>query len=412
MNIRYIINAVRRFGIKGIIDYFFRKPKERAFRRYLESTLRSEAPERGVTLIACFDYPGSLSKVMRDFAIMLKQAGIPYQTLNISCNNPIPRQELEFFLTPENEFCLNKYSHIITMRDARQYPATGCKTHCIEFWELEDGFVECCPEALRAQNVLALSDFNHNVFRKLLPPSIGVQKILYPFQFRHSPLAPSDVTREKYGMSTEDFVVFFNFDYTSSYFRKNPEGILQAFSKALKKEPNVKIVFKTMRAKACKAMSDRLRALACELGLSKNLITIDNFIPQEDLANLTNACDVYMSLHRGEGFGLGIAEAMSLGKAVIVTDYSSTTEFCSSTNAMLVPYELVPIRPEQLDNDAYRYATLWAEPDIDSAAKALRKLYDDSAYREDLGRRACANIKKLFSIDNFRKSVEEFLDAN
>jgi len=206
-------------------------------------------------------------------------------------------------------------------------------------------------------------------------------------------------------------MVFFNFDYASSYYRKNPEAILQAFRKAFSESDNAVLVFKTIRAKACKAMSDQLHALAEKLALSSRLITIDDFIPQEDLVNLTNASDAYISLHRGEGFGLGIAEAMTLGKPVIVTDYSATTEFCNAENAMLVPYKMVPVRPDQIDVDPYKYVTSWAEPDIDAAAKALRRLYEDPQLRATLVNNAQAFISNYFSVENFKKSVESFLDS-
>ena len=409
MNFAYILNAIRRFGIKGIVEYLLRKPSEYIFYRFLQSTLRPEAPERGITLITCFDFPGSLSKVMRDFAIMLKQANIPYQALNIPCKTPIPNHETYFFLTPKEEFCANKFTHIITMRSPLQSPDARCAVHSIEFWEFEDGFVESCPEALKAKNVLALSDFNFAVFKNLLPETIGVKKILYPFQFRHKSLAQREVTRQKYGIGIDDFVVFFNFDYASSYFRKNPEGILYAFSKALKDKPNTRIVFKTMRAKACITMSARLHSLSAKMGLSSRLTTIDDFIPQEDLVNLTNACDVYMSLHRGEGFGLGIAEAMSLGKPVIITDYSSTTEFCNKYNSIPIPYKLIPTRRDQLDVAEYHHVSKWAEPDIDSAAAALTELYNNPSKRETLGRRAKDFIEQYFSPDNFKRSIDIFL---
>ncbi len=412
MNLPYIFNAVRRFGIKGIFDYFLRKPREHAFNKSIKTTLRSGLPERGITLISCFDFPGSLSKVMRDFAIMLKQANIPYQTLNMPCKTPIPDSETKSFLTPKEEFCANKFSQIVTMRFPLKTPDERCKVHSIEFWEFEDGFVESCPEALQAQNVLALSDFNRTVFRKILPASIGVRKVLYPFQFRHGPLSSRKATRQKYGIGESDFVVFFNFDYTSSYFRKNPEGILHAFARALKDHADAKIVFKTMRAKKCKTMSDRLHYITNELGLSSKLITIDNFIPQEDLVNLTNSCDVYMSLHRGEGFGLGIAEAMSLGKPVIVTDYSSTTEFCNKDNSIPIPYHLVPTRRDQLDVAEYHHVSKWAEPDIDQAAAALLRLYNNPAEREAIGRRAKEFIDQYFSVENFKRSIDAFLSQS
>ena len=254
-----------------------------------------------------------------------------------------------------------------------------------------------------------MSNFNRDVFRKWLPDSIDVNKVLYPFQFIHGDLMPREVTRKKYGINIDDFVVFFNFDYASSYFRKNPEGILYAFAKALRNKPNAKIVFKTMRAKKCKSMSDRLHSLAEELGLTAKLTTIDDFIPQEDLVNLTNACDVYMSLHRGEGFGLGIAEAMSLGKAVIVTDYSSTTEFCNRDNSIPIPYKIIPVKKSQVDNDAYRHVTSWADPDIGAAADALTRLYLDKNYRDSIGARAQSYISKHFSLEEFKRSIEESL---
>ncbi len=298
------------------------------------------------------------------------------------------------------------------MQDPFKSPDKRCSVYCTEFWEFEDGFTECHPEVFNAQNVLALSDFNRDVFRKLLPNSIRVTKLLYPFQFVHGKLASIKETRIKYGIGPCDFTIFFNFDYASSYFRKNPEGILQAFSVSLKGKNNTKVVFKTMRAKKCKAMSDRLHSLADKLGIATNLITIDDFIPQEDLVNLTNACDVYMSLHRGEGFGLGIAEAMPLGKPVIVTDYSSTTEFCKADNAMLVPYKMVKIHKDQLDHESYKNVTMWAEPDCDAAAEALLRLYNDKGLRTTLGNSAKRFIDAYFSIKNFRCSIDAFLDGD
>ena len=184
---------------------------------------------------------------------------------------------------------------------------------------------------------------------------------------------------------------------------------MYAFAEALGDKPNARIVFKTMNANKFKAMSDRLHVLARELGIASKLITIDDFIPQEDIVNLTNACDVYMSLHRGEGFGLGIAEAMSLGKAVVVTNYSSTTEFCTSHNSIPIPYKMVAVRPDQIDFADYRKVTMWAEPDTTAAANALQRLYHDPAYLAELGEHARTFINDYFSPENFKRSVLTFL---
>ena len=411
MNICSTFYALKRYGLKGILDYILDLPREWNFKRRIFATSNPAVlPQPGITLITCFDYPGSLSKVMRDFAIMLKQANIPYQTFNIPCQNPIPPDELKSFLTRETDFVINKFSHIITMRTPLLPPEKRCNVYCSEFWEFEDGFIENCPEALNAQNILAFSQFNCDTFKRLLPPSIAVKKVLYPFQFFHDDLAPIKTTRLKYGIAPNDFVVFFNFDFASSYFRKNPEGILKAFAKAFTDKSDVKVVFKTMRAKKCANMNERLLRVVKDLKLSNKFISIDDFIPQKELVDLTNACDVYMSLHRGEGFGLGIAEAMSLGKAVIVTDYSSTSEFCNSINSIPIPYKIVPVPPDQIDNKAYQHVSMWAEPDIDAAADALINLYNNKTLKDELGRKASIYIKEHFSIENFRKSINSFLN--
>ena len=410
MNLIGAIYAVRRYGIKGVIDFIKRHTQRDEISRFLKEKCTAAEPQRGITVIGTMDTGESLSKVLRDLVFMLKKAGIPCQSLNVPGNIPIPESEYADLITPKDEFVTNRYTHVVTMRRSFPIPDRRCTTHAIEFWEFEDGFKECQPETVWIKHIVAMSDFNLDVFKSSLP-NTNVNKILYPFQFSHGELVSIKQTRGKYSIPQNAFAIFFNFDYCSSYFRKNPEAILLAFNKAFSRKDNVVIVFKTMRAKLKHIMSDRLHNLARKLGIEGRLITIDDFIPQEDLVNLTNACDVYMSLHRGEGFGLGIAEAMTLGKPVIVTDYSSTTEFCKPDNAMLVPYILVAPKPDQHDIAEYTHVTKWAEPDIDAAAKALRRLYDEPALREELGRKAKAFIENYFSIDNFRKSVEDFLTS-
>ena len=146
-------------------------------------------------------------------------------------------------------------------------------------------------------------------------------------------------------------------------------------------------------------------------GIDDRFMTINSYIPTADLYGLTNACDVYISLHRGEGFGLGIAEAMSLGKPVIVTDYSSTTEFCNKGNAILVPYKVVSVPQNATFHPNYLFVKKWAEPDICAAAKGLKRLYDEPEYREQLGKKAKTTIEEYFSLGNFKDSVMAFLTS-
>ena len=256
-----------------------------------------------------------------------------------------------------------------------------------------------------------MSDFNAEVFRRILPARISVQKMLYPFMFPPKTMPSPKAIRHQYSIRPDDFVVFFNFSYGSSFHRKNPNGAMLAFARAFGNTPNAKLLFKTNDSAAHEREHLHLKALAKELGIEQRFTTIDNYLPTSDIYGLTAACDVYLSLHRGEGFGLGVAEAMSLGKPVVVTDYSSTTEFCKSDNAILVPYHIVDVPRGACDNPCYARVKTWAEPDIDAAAAALRDLYDHPEKRQQLGESARQFITDYFSVESFKRSINKFLDT-
>ena len=205
-------------------------------------------------------------------------------------------------------------------------------------------------------------------------------------------------------------MVFFNFDIRSSYERKNPESLIHAFSMAFYDVQDVVLVLKIMGAKTNPDKVARLTKLVEEMGISSRVIFIYDYVSQEKLYALTKACDVYCSLHRGEGFGLGIAEAMCMEKAVVVSDWSAPTEFCKSDNSILIPVKIVPVAPSERDHNLYQWIKTWAEPDVKAAALALRKLYDDPAYRKDIGAKAKRSIEDYFSVENFRKSICRFIE--
>ena len=189
--------------------------------------------------------------------------------------------------------------------------------------------------------------------------------------------------------------------------RKNPESVIKAFAASIASHNDALLVLKTASAKEFPERVHQLRTLAANLGISNKVVFIDDYLTQQDVLSLTNACDVYISLHRAEGFGLGIAEAMSLGKPAIVTNYSSTTEFCNTSNSIPISFEIVTMPPSE--HKLYSAAEKWAEPNIKEGAEALLKLYNDPSLRATLGAKAKETILQQFSIKNFKNSVEEYL---
>ena len=340
----------------------------------------------------------------------MRDAGIPFQTYNTDNRPEIPSSDYIDIITPPEEFAINRYNRIVEILPSIVPSKIEIHKSIIAFWEFESGFLYGYPDMVAVENVIAMSDFNASYFRDTLHSSTSVKKILYPFNYRAIRPNPPSTIRRKYNIDDNEFTVYFNFDFGAAFNRKNPDGVMKAFGKAFKSIPNTRLIFKTKSASLHKTRVEELYALSESLGLKNRFTMINDHISLQEVFDLVNACDVYISLHRGEGFGMTVAEAMAMGKPVISTDWSATTEFCKNDCTIPIPYKLVPVKPEQIDHPYYKKVESWAEPNIDAAADALLKLYKHPELRKDLGKKAAAFIRDYFSVDNFRRSVDDFLN--
>ena len=399
-NLPSILQKIRIWGLKGVFDYFKGKLHNARIRSFLLSNAKQYplSPCKGITILADMTQPASLSKTMRDFTFALKKAGIPFQTFDLHPTHYQFPDDIGDILTKKSDFRILKYTHVIEMFSSPLPNSLKLKLARIIFWEFTTGLLEFSPAACDAPAIIAMSDFNCQVFRQIFPKTTKIIKIPYPFFFDKCSIPDKLTIRNKYGIPETAFVVFFNFDYGSSFSRKNPDGSIRAFAMAFSENKNAFLVFKTKGAKSHLKDRGRLLRLAADLMISDQLIMIDEYIPQHDIYGLTNACDVYLSLHRGEGFGLGIVEAMSLGKAVVATDYSSIP----------VPYTIVKVPDGMRDHPCYTAVKEWAEPNIDAAADALCKLHDNETFRNKIGIAARSFVEEHFSTENFKKSMEDF----
>jgi glycosyltransferase involved in cell wall biosynthesis len=138
-----------------------------------------------------------------------------------------------------------------------------------------------------------------------------------------------------------------------------------------------------------------LKAHLADLAKADPRITLlTGYLSRQDLWTLMASIDCFVSLHRAEGFGLGMAEAMACGKAVIATPWSGNVDFTRVENALLVDYALV-----ELDRDLgpYRRGQRWAEPDVASAAHAMRRIAESRELRERLGERGRLTVAREIS---------------
>lgn len=400
---------VRVWGFAGILSFLRREINVRILRRRLHKlhiASKAVAPQRGITVVGDLtDLPG-LSKTLRDFVRSLMDAGIPVQTYDTTWKPRVPATDIEGLITPPGEFDLHRYSHIVMMYRSplTKEMCTGHTVARIVFHDSEHGIHSTTPFLRESGDaIIAMSDFNYAYFKRAFA-SQDVWKIVYPFRFRLGNATPREELRRRFGIGERDFAVFFNFDF-GSYCRKNVPAALEAFALAFKGDATAKLVFKTMGARRNRRHAAAMEAKARELGIAGQFIHIPEYLPRADLDGLTGACDVYLSLHKSEGFGLGMAEAMSQGVPVVATGWSANTEFCREETAWPVPFKMTPILPHEYPPAMKE----WAQADV--AAAALREVRADPAAARERAERGRAFMAEHYSIANFKRDVEAFLDG-
>jgi glycosyltransferase involved in cell wall biosynthesis len=189
----------------------------------------------------------------------------------------------------------------------------------------------------------------------------------------------------------EGFLFLFVFDYLSTVQRKNPVGLIEAFRQAFAPGEGPQLLIKTINAP--------LRPLAEEELLWRahgraDIHIIDCSLSRGELDGLMAACDCYVSLHRSEGFGLTMAEAMAIGKPVIATGYSGNVDFMNSANSLLIDYAMGRVGPEC---EIYPPEGEWAEPSVEHAAELMRRVHGDPRQAAQLGRCAAEDIARTLS---------------
>src|SRR5262249_45230728 len=120
-----------------------------------------------------------------------------------------------------------------------------------------------------------------------------------------------------------------------------------------------------------------LKRLRSVIATKPNIRLIDEIWSAEDIAGLIAAANVYISLHRSEGFGLTIAEAILRSVPVVTTNWSGNTDFCCPKSIWLIGYKLV--LAQSTDSVATFRDGVWAEPDVQQAASALAEIFRDGA---------------------------------
>jgi glycosyltransferase involved in cell wall biosynthesis len=261
------------------------------------------------------------------------------------------------------------------------------------WWELENIPQEWQCQLPRFDELWVGTRFIQENFQKVSPiPVFVIPPYVVPVQ--------ASPRRKKFGLSPDEFVFVFAFDYFSSFERKNPLAIIDAFLLAFKKGEPAKLIIKSTNADKFPHQS---RLLETAAAADSRIAIIDQYMEKSGLNELIASGDAYISLHRSEGFGLPIAEAMLLEKPVIVTGWSGNLDFNTSENSLIVRHGF---KTNEADCGPYKKGIRWADPDIEHAAKLMRALFEDRTYAKTLGQKGAASIRQLHGMEAVSRTIE------
>lgn len=207
------------------------------------------------------------------------------------------------------------------------------------------------------------------------------------------PIAPPVTVADSAGGVTlaDGFTFLFIFDYLSTVARKNPAGIIEAFTRAFAVEEGPRLVLKTVNQSIRPEEHEVLQERA---GDRSDILFLDSYLTEPEKTSLLERADCYVSLHRSEGFGLTLAESMLLGKPVIATGYSGNLDFMTPGNSYLVDWRPTRVGPGV---EIYPASAVWAEPDVAHAAALMRRVWERQHEARAKGERARGEIRNQLS---------------
>jgi len=370
-----------------------------AFARPLEI---ARDPRPGVNLIGFLEGELGLGEVARRIGKSLARAGIPFSAISYrrtpSRQQHPPGVELSGkVLYDTNLIFLNADQLQRFTSDAGVGFFADRYSIGVWFWETNVLRDEDRAASRYLDEVWVASDY----VRRAVAPHLDVPVHVVPVPVE----APAEPRYSRSDLALPAaFTFLYLFDFVSAV-RKNPQAVVEAFTQAFAPAEGPVLVLKSINGR------ERKPALLAELeslvGERPDIRIRDGYVGAEMTHAITAACDCFVSLHRSEGLGLAIAEAMAHAKPVVATGYSGNLEFMNEENSYLVPYRLVPVPPDWW---AYASGATWAEPDVGGAAALLRQVWEGQDEARARGRRGRDELLERFSPERTSAFVSRRLE--
>lgn len=258
-------------------------------------------------------------------------------------------------------------------------------------WELPEAPLAAQRHLSRINELWVVSSYVAQAFRTITEIPIRV----LPNIVEPPPETIED--RASFGLPHDRLLVLFTFSASSSDARKNPWAVIDCFIRAFGTDPGQNDAHLVMKVNDLHRFPDLANELSSAMSKVGGTLITDE-LRRSDMDSLLQSCDIYLSLHRSEGFGLGMAEAMSFGKPVIATAYGGNLDFMPHGSAIPVGYDIRKI--EEADHRLgpefltwYETGQLWAEPNVEQASRWLRWLANSDERRSVIGKRGAETIR-------------------
>jgi glycosyltransferase involved in cell wall biosynthesis len=376
-----------------------------AARRYLDHLIRDRMrvarqavpkTDGPLTLIGAFQLNIGVARAAQILRVGLEAANLPVYPMDCSAVlRPLPGPPQPRSPAPAGGtmvFCVNPPQMTPLLRHFGPRICRGKRLVGYWWWELDRAPREWLAWAALMDEIWVSSCFIQETFARALPDK----------PVRYVPLAVAEPVasahgRAAFGLGVDLFTVLVAFDLASHWARKNPLGAIAAFRRAFPAGEAAQLVLKVRGGDQHAEHLGELRAATAGL---RNVHILEDSLPAADLAALIRCCDVLLSLHRSEGLGLFIAEAMWLGTPVVATAWSGVLDMLDEENALLVRCRPVAVKPG--DYPSVMPGARWAEPDIDHAAECLKRLAADPELRSRLKIKARQRAEHQFSTEQFK----------
>jgi glycosyltransferase involved in cell wall biosynthesis len=344
----------------------------------------------GVNLLGYARGEFGIAENVRSYARALEHAGHPFVIFNFDAGATGRQQDRSMDRHFSDQL---RYADNVFFINADQMPiardALGCDAfaghHNVGFWVWE---LEKFPRAWHAALHLVDEVWVPTGFvRAAIAAATDKPVFRMPKAIEFD--APAGMDRSYFGLSPDEFVFLFSYDFNSFVARKNPEAAIAAFRQAFADgATGVRLLVKSTNGGL---FPDQLAALERSVADDSRIEVRDGFLSRTEMFGLQNATDCYVSLHRSEGFGLGMAECMYLGKPVIATGYSGNLDFMDETNSLLVGYKLVPLGEGEYP---FWQDQHWADADVTHAARLMRRVFDDRILARHIGAAAATSMRR------------------